>query len=433
MPNRPSGIGFRGSTWLDSTLGDYDYDYDYVDDYVDVRSSHMAPLAESEQDQIHITAIKVFQLKGHGIQSICKVETDAGVYGVGEVGLPAVIARSYIEFMRDSLLGQDALAIEKCYADMTRMRAQWHAHWVQNPTISGIDMALWDIAGKVFNRPVSKLLTGQYHDEIQLYVNVGLPRDWLDPLACRDWAQEIKADPHGFKVIKFGFEDGLRRGLPPNRSRGGWLSQMLTQTELMIIRQGYENCRDALGWDIDFIVHCHNEWDLPTALGIAEAVAPAKPLWIEDALPVLYSDSWRQFKMKSPVRVMTGEKLEHPAEFLQFMSNGAIDVIHPDLAFVGGITGGRKIADLAELFYIPVVTHNVGSYVQLAATAHFGASARNFVMTENRIPQGLLYEELAAEPMVVKDGKLKVPNAPGLGIAVRPEVINPFLDGDQWS
>lgn len=137
--------------------------------------------------------------------------------------------------------------------------------------------------------------------------------------------------------------------------------------------------------------------------------------------------------MKSPVRVMTGEKLEHPAEFLQFMSNGAIDVIHPDLAFVGGITGGRKIADLAELFYIPVVTHNVGSFVQLAATAHYGASVRNFVMTENRIPQGLLYEELAAEPMVVKDGKLKVPNAPGLGIAVRPEVINPFLDGDQWS
>ena len=127
-------------------------------------------------------------------------------------------------------------------------------------------------------------------------------------------------------------------------------------------------------------MHCHNEWDLPTALGIAEAVAPAKPLWIEDAMPVLYSDSWRQFKMKSPVRVMTGEKLEHPAEFLQFMSNGAIDVIHPDLAFVGGITGGRKIADLAELFYIPVVTHNVGSFVQLAATAHYrrvGAQLRD--------------------------------------------------------
>ena len=134
-------------------------------------------LAASEADHIHITAISVYQLKGHGIQSIVKVETDAGVHGVGEIGLPAVIARGYIEFMKDSLLGQDALAIEKCYADMTRMRAQWHTHWVQNPTISGIDMALWDIAGKVFNRPVSKLLTGRFREEIQLYVNTLGPDD----------------------------------------------------------------------------------------------------------------------------------------------------------------------------------------------------------------------------------------------------------------
>jgi len=156
-------------------------------------------------------------------------------------------------------------------------------------------------------------------------------------------------------------------------------------------------------------------------------------LWIEDAMPVLYSDAWKQFHLKSPVRVMTGEKLEHPAEFLQFMANGALDVIHPDLAFVGGITGARKIADLAEMFYIPVVTHNVGSYIQLVATAHFGASTRNFVMTENRIPQGQLYEEMAEEPMIVRDGMLTVPSGPGLGITVRPEVMNRIIEGEPWS
>lgn len=110
---------------------------------------------------------------------------------------------------------------------------------------------------------------------------------------------------------------------------------------------------------------------------------------------------------------MTGEKLERPDEFLQFLVNDAIHVIHPDIAFVGGITGMRKIADLAELFYVPVVTHNVGS-LQLLATAHFGASCRNFVMTENRIPQGGLFAEMNAEPMIVKDGKLRVPDTPGL-------------------
>ena len=389
-------------------------------------------LAQTEKDRIHITAIKVFQLKNHGIQSIIKVETDAGVYGIGEAGLPAGIVQGYLDFMKNDLIGQDALEIEKNYADMIRMRAQWHAHWTQNPTVSGIDMALWDIAGKVFNKPISRLLTGQFRDEIQLYVNTLGPKDWFDPAACRDWAQEMHADPNGFKTIKFGFEALLGRGLPAGRYRGGYLSQMLTQTELKIMRQGYENCREALGWDMDIIVHCHNEWDLPTALGIADAVAPIKPLWIEDAMPALYSDTWKSFRQKSPVRAMTGEKLEHPAEFLQFMANGAIDVIHPDLAFVGGLTGGRKIADLAELFYIPVVTHNVGSYVQLMANAHFGASVRNFVMSENRIPQGDLYAEMGEEVMIVKDGMLKVPTGPGLGITVRPEVMNRIIENGRW-
>jgi L-alanine-DL-glutamate epimerase-like enolase superfamily enzyme len=389
-------------------------------------------MARTEINQVHITAIKVFQLKGHGIQSIIKVETDAGIFGVGEAGLPAVIVQGYLDFMKDSLIGQDALAIEKCYADMIRMRAQWHAHWTQNPTISGIDMALWDIAGKIFNRPVSSLLTGRFREEIPLYVNTGGPKNWLDPVACKDWAQEMWEEPHGFKTIKFGFEALLGRGLPADRYRGGYLCDMLTPTELKIIRRGYENCRDALGWEIDIIIHCHNEWDLPTALGIAEAVAPIKPLWVEDALPVMYSDTWKEYKRQSPVRVATGEKLEHPAEFLLFMANSGVHVIHPDLAFVGGLTGGRKIADLAEYYYIPVVTHNVGSYVQLAANAHFGASVRNFVMSENRIPAGQLYEELGVEELVVKDGKMKVPSAPGLGIDPKPEIMNQILDGGKW-
>ena len=391
-------------------------------------TNQLETLAVREQGQIHITAIKVIQLKEHGIQSLVKVETDAGIYGLGEIGAPAGMARAYIETMKDSLIGQDALAIEKCYTDMTRMRAQWHAHWVQNPTISGIDIALWDIAGKVFNRPISKLLTGRFRDEIELYVNTLGPVDWFDRAACQDWADAIKADPYGFQTIKFGFEGMIGRQLPQHDGRrGGYLCDMLKQTELRKIRQGYENCREALGWEIDIIVHCHNEWDLPTALGIAEAVAPIQPLWIEDALPVAYSAAWSAFKRAAPVRVMTGEKLELVAEFLQFLANDAVHVIHPDIAFVGGITGMRKIADLAELYYVPVVTHNIGSLVQLFATAHFGAACRNFVMTENRIPQGGIFEAMNADGMTVKAGKLQVPNTPGLGITLVDDVLRANL------
>jgi L-alanine-DL-glutamate epimerase-like enolase superfamily enzyme len=397
----------------------------------------LSTLAETEKGRVHITSIKAYQLKNHGIQSLIRVKTDAGIEGIGEAGLPAGVAQSYIDYMSDSLLGQDALEIEKAYANMIRMRAQWHAHWVQNPTISGIETALWDIAGKVFNQSVSRLLTGRFREAIPMYVNNGGPANWSDPIACRDWAQGIKADPLGFRTIKLGFEnindeDGTK--LQGGRYQGGMLSQMLTPTELRLIRLGFENVREALGWEHDIIIHCHNEWDLPTALGIADAVASIKPLWVEDALPVMYSDTWKSFHDSSPVRVMTGEKLEHPAEFLQFMQNGAVDAIHPDLAFIGGFTGGRKIADLAELFYIPIATHMAGSYVQLMATGHYGAMVRNFVMTESRIPSRgqFLYEEMGEEGITVKDGRLPVPNGPGLGITLRPEVMNEIVENGPW-
>ena len=379
--------------------------------------------------KLKITAIKVMQLEGHGIQSLVKVETnEPGLYGLGEIGGPAVMARAYLNHLGPQILGQDPLEIDRLVAVMTRMQTQFFAHWVHNPTVAGIDIALWDIAGKVTGRPISSLLTGKYRDEIQLYVNTAGPDNWLDKHSCQAWADEMRADPHGFKVLKFGFERMLGRGLRENRYQPGYISPMLMPSDFRMIRQGYENCREAIGWDIDIIIHCHNEWDLPTALGIAEATAPIKPLWIEDGLPVPYSESWKQFKAQSAVRVMTGEKLEFAYEFLQFLQNGAVDVIHPDIAFTHGITGIRKIADLAEMFYIPVVTHCVGSYVQLLATAHFGASCRNFVMTENRIPQGLLYEEMDENPMIVRNGYLQVTDRPGLGITLNEKALR----GDGW-
>ena len=382
-------------------------------------------LAEKERNQVKITEIKAYKLKEHAIQSIIRVKTSAGIEGIGEAGLPANIVNSYLDFMRDRLIGMDALEIEKCYAYMTRMQAQWHAHWVQNPTVSGIENALYDIAGKVFNTSVSKLLTGRFRDEIEMYINVAGPDDWFDPICCRDWAAEIKANPLGYRVFKVGFE-GLNY-------RGGFLAPMLKQSDLDLIRRGFENCREALGWDYDLIIHCHNEWDLASAVGLTEAVAPAKPLWVEDGLPVMYSDTWKAYRQAAKVRVMTGEKLEHPAEFLQFMANGAVDAMHPDLAFIGGFTGGRKIADMAEIYNIPLITHMAGSYVHLIGTAHYGAMVRNFVMTESRQPVSQqLYENMAEEGVVIKDGKLKVPDGPGLGITLIPEVINALIDGDTW-
>lgn len=387
-------------------------------------------LSESKKNRVRITDVKAMQLKNQAGQSLVKVETDAGIYGIGEAGASGPMVRAHLRNLAPMLIGKDPLEIDKLY---TLMVNRMHTYRSNIPTVSGVDIALWDLAGKILNRPISALLSGRFREEIPLYINTGGPNDWFDRASCQDWAQQMKEHPHGWNTVKFGFERLIGRGLPQGRYSAGQLSQMLTATELEVIRRGYENCREALGFDIDIIIHCHNEWDLPTAIGLAQAVESIKPLWLEDAMPVWYSDSWKALKQVSPVRILTGEKLELPREFLPFIMNEALDVIHPDIVFAGGVTGCRKIADLAEMFYIPVATHNVGSLVQNMATAHFGASVRNFVVSETRISQNPLIDEMGEDEVTVVDGKLPVPTKPGLGITLIPEVLREnLMDGEPY-
>jgi L-alanine-DL-glutamate epimerase-like enolase superfamily enzyme len=385
--------------------------------------------AASERGRVRITALKALQLKQH-CQSLIKVETDAGLYGLGEAGVSGPVARAQLLNLEPFLLGQDPLDIERLYNTMVY---QMHPYMADIPTISGVDIALWDLAGKILGRPVSALLRGQYRTEVPLYINTAGPTDWFDAGACRAWAEEIKAQEHDWQTIKLGFERLVGHQLPAQRYRAGQLGQMLRSSELSIIREGYEHCREALGYDIDIIVHCHNEWDLPTAIGLTEALEPIRPLWLEDLLPVTYSDSWLALKRAARTRIITGEKLELPREFLPFLQHQAVDVIHPDLVYAGGLTGCWKIAELAELFYIPIATHNIGTLVQTMATAHFAASVRNFVATETRISQGALIEEMGTEPPQVIGGKLQVPTGPGLGIELQPDVLRANLrDGEPF-
>ena len=373
-------------------------------------------LVGAEKGQVKITDIRAMQLKKHP-QSLVRIETDAGICGYGEAGTPGPIARAHLLELKPLLIGQDPLEIDKHY---TRMISLQHPNMPNIPTVSGVDIALWDLAGKIFGLSVSKLLTGRFRDEVQLYTNTS-PGDISDKGACREWAEEVKADPHQWQAVKLGFS------LPRGRFAMGKPSRMLLPSEIIGIGRQFENVREALGESIDFIVHCHNEWDLPTSTNLCQALAPSRPLWIEDPLPVVFSDAWKALKLASPIRIATGEKLELPRQFLPFLANEVLDAIHPDITFAGGFSGCRKIADLAELFYIPLATHNIGSLVHTMATVHFGATVRNFVATESRIGQGVFIEEMGVHELEISGGFIKVPDRPGLGIELVEEVLRANL------
>jgi galactonate dehydratase len=153
------------------------------------------------------------------------------------------------------------------------------------------------------------------------------------------------------------------------------------------------------------------------------------PLFIEDALSPPFSEAWMALRRSTRVPLLTGEKLEMVRGFKPFLDSQAVDIIHPDLAFAGGITGTRKIADYAAQFRTPVALHNVGSLVLTYANAHFGASIQNFYRSESQLGRpGRYIEGMAAgSPLDVRKGLLKVPVAPGLGLEIDPDFLKKNL------
>jgi galactonate dehydratase len=307
------------------------------------------------------------------------------------------------------------------------MTSLMHTYMAHIPTISGIDIALWDLAGKIAGAPVSTLLGGPFRESIPMYSH-GLDLDMLDKASCRAWAERIKAAPEGFTAFKNGIDRVL--GVPSAR-----FAATLTTGQLRNVARAYGNCREAVGDDIDIAIHCHNELDAPSAIAVAKAVEPMNPLFIEDALNPPFSESWLSLRRSTRVPLLTGEKLEMLRGFKPFVDSQAVDIIHPDLAFAGGFTGTKKIADYAYLFRMPVALHNVGSLVLTYSNAHFGASIENFYRSESQLgrPNHYIEAMAAGDPPEVRKGLLKVPAGHGLGLEINPDFLKANLAaGEQY-
>ena len=325
--------------------------------------SHYRSLAASEVGKTKIRDIKVMMMQGPRTYTLVKVESDAGLHGIGEAyGSPGVGVKEGILALKPELIGKDPLEIDVLMTGL-ESGTDGSAHMLIRAA-SGIEMALWDLAGKTLDVPTTTLLGGKFRDRVRIYDH-SAPRDMMDPGSCREWADHVKSDPSGFRVHKFGFEHTDTR-IDPARD---WSNRLLTTTELRRIRRGFENCCEALGWDHDIMVHCHWEYDLRTSIQLAEAIESIRPLWLEDPMPVDYSESWRRLTAGSKVPICTGENLCRRQGFKDFIINQGCDILHPDLRNTGGFSETKRIADLAEVFFLPMATHNTGSLVHTVATA----------------------------------------------------------------
>ncbi|MCW5977966.1 MAG: mandelate racemase/muconate lactonizing enzyme family protein [Bryobacteraceae bacterium] len=378
-------------------------------------------LTAADRGKVSITDIKIKPISGVG-HTLVRIDTDAGVSGYGESGVTGAMMKAWLERYKPLLIQQDPLAIQYHFF---RMSTLMHTYMASAPALSGIDMALWDLAGKLRGEPVYKLLGGPFRDEVTIFIN-SEPRNMHDKGAVRAWADEFKAQGQGFRAVKVNTTGAL--GM-----RAGRYIPTLTAMELGKIGAAFQNIREALGPDYEIMAHCHNEFDLPTSKGIARMVEPIQPKWLEDPLPPPFSDSWVALKRECRVPLLTGEKLEMPNGFYPFLKEQAVDFIYPDIAFCGGITAIMKIANLAALYRIPVATHNVGGILLTMSSIHFGLSIHDFLTSEARMGGRQDILVMARNPPAIKGGMATKPEAPGLGVDLDDAGVKQWQREGDWA
>jgi L-alanine-DL-glutamate epimerase-like enolase superfamily enzyme len=395
-------------------------------------------LAADVARSVKITDVKcVRTMLNFRVSPLVKIETDAGIVGVGEchhdengVGAKDIV----LNVCKPILVGQDPFDLERLVFKMsTRTSYYGGNHGVATHAITGVEFALWDIIGKVCGQPVHKLLGGGSHvDQVRAYVSSG-PRDKLNREDCAAFAERMRAG--GWTAAKVGITRDQRWMELDNRR--------ISNRELDQNAEGFANLREAVGRDFDIAVHCHWEFDFDSALRLARAVAPIRAWWLEDPLPIEFNEQWVRLTAQSPTPILCGENLYGRADFRPFIVQGGVHMIEIDVAMSGGLLEAKKIADLAETYFIPVATHNVAGPIATIASANFAASVREFLghevfLRHEKNQQGIGVngdpDVLGYDQPMTKDGHIQLSDRPGFGIELNEELIRGkyLVAGEDW-
>ena len=395
-------------------------------------------LAQPLAKKVKITDVQcVLTRIGFRISPLVKISTDAGLIGIGECHHDATghgAKDVVLSVCKPILLGKDPFDLEALVFKMSTRTSYFGGnHGIATHAITGVEFAMWDLIGKITEQPVHRILGGGSHvSEVRAYAS-SRPRNMLDKDSCAEFAERMKEQ--GWTACKSDLLRDQRWDRLDNRR--------LSNGEVDRNAQGYANMREALGDDFDIAVHCHWEFDFDSALRLARAVAPIRPIWMEDPLPIGYNEQWVKLTEQSPVPILTGENLYTRDDFRPFIVNQAVHMIEIDVSMAGGLLEAKKIADLAEIYYIPVATHNVAGPVATIASANLAASVREFVAHEafinnpiNRNGRGINGDPdvLGYDKEMIVKGHIQLSDRPGFGIELNEELIKGryLVEGEDW-
>ncbi len=340
---------------------------------------------------------------------LVRVHTDAGLTGLGEVVSCSYVARAVIEAPRSApfrhglaaiVKGMDALDIAAVSQAMVEGTSWYGPGGVTRHAMSGIDMALWDIRGKAWGKPVRALLSETAVDTVKCYASVLWP-EGPDRVAAsaRAFLEQ------GYQAVKYGWAP---MGPDPE------LDEVLVAA-----------ARDALGGEVNLMVDAGRAWDAQTVLERVSRFQKYDIFWLEEPLHPYDLDGYRKLSTDSSIPIAAGEVLTLTEEYEHLLKDGRIQVVQPDLGRVGGITGGQRIADLARGTGAWVVPHAFGTGVLLAASAQWAATLQE-PLTEFTRAASPLAQDLVRHRMTFRDGMLHLTDAPGLGVELDEQVVERY-------
>ena len=362
---------------------------------------------------VEITDVQTTMVDGNFPWTLVRIYTDAGIVGTGEAywgaGAPELIER-----MKPFIIGENPLDIDRLTEHLVqKMSGEGSIGGVTVTAISGIEVALHDLAGKILDIPAYQLLGGKYRDKVRVYCDCHTA-DEADPTACADEAERV-VEELGYDALKFDLDvpSGHEKDRANRHLRGVEIDHKVSIVKAVTERVGSR---------ADVAFDCHWTFSGGSAKRLAQALEPFDVWWLEDPVPPENHDVQREVTQSTSTPIGVGENVYRKHGQRRLIENQAVDIIAPDMPKVGGMRETRKIADLADMYYVPVAMHNVASPIATMGSAHVGAAIPNSLAVEYHSYELGWWEDLVEED-VIEDGYIKIPEKPGLGVTLDMNVV----------
>ncbi len=363
-------------------------------------------------------------LEAHGVRfiSLIKISTDAGITGWADVETQPHVGKAIVdlpsggqigfESLRNALVGEDPLERERLWQKMLRYMAYFGRQGAGMQMISGVDIALWDIAGKAFGVPVYKLLGAGYRDRVNAYAStIFRPTPDAMKQAVDGYLEK------GFRAIKFGW------------GAFGYDFDL----DLRLVRAAREAAGPSVrlmvdgGWYGVRFADPYRPRSLKDWIRLVRTLEELDIFWLEDFLNPDNLTGYAEIaRHATTLRIAAGEQTAGIGDFERLADEGRVDTLQPDLSRCGGLTVGKQIADMAQRKGIVVVPHAWLTDLLKAASLHLNAYLMNSLYLEYNVSSASLLNHLCREPIEMVDGCISVPQDPGLGVEVDETVVNEY-------